>query len=161
MLCIANICIKNSICILLSAMPVSTLKSDFYGYSKCCLVIDPFLKLFLFWPSWQFSFTFSKSIKKDSKEEIYCQLPKDTKIEDFGAVPRSRYPLVALLTLADKDDREIYDIVSNLQFWEHCLHMVWMLVLNYLAKWKRFSFLKICIWSGHIFLEKGKQRTYT
>lgn len=51
-------------------------------------------------------------IKKDSKEEIYCQLPKDTKIEDFGAVPRSRYPLVALLTLADEDDREIYDIIS-------------------------------------------------
>ncbi|XP_058522443.1 cell growth regulator with RING finger domain protein 1 [Ochotona princeps] len=51
-------------------------------------------------------------IKKDSKEEIYCQLPKDNNIEDFGAVPRSRYPLVALLTLADKDDREIYDIIS-------------------------------------------------
>ncbi|XP_047592814.1 cell growth regulator with RING finger domain protein 1 isoform X2 [Lutra lutra] len=49
-------------------------------------------------------------IKKDSKEEIYCQLPRDTKIEDFGTVPRSRYPLVALLTLADEEDREIYDI---------------------------------------------------
>ncbi|XP_032261039.1 cell growth regulator with RING finger domain protein 1 isoform X2 [Phoca vitulina] len=49
-------------------------------------------------------------IKKDSKEEIYCQLPRDTKIEDFGTVPRSRYPLVALLTLADEDDRDIYDI---------------------------------------------------
>lgn len=53
-----------------------------------------------------------KSIKKHSKEEIYCQLPSDTEIEDFGPVPRSRYPLVALLTLADEDDREIYDIVS-------------------------------------------------
>ena len=50
-------------------------------------------------------------IKKDSKEEIYCQLPRENKIEDFGMVPRSRYPLVALLTLADEDDREIYDIV--------------------------------------------------
>lgn len=30
-------------------------------------------------------------------------------------MPRSRYPLVALLTLADEDDREIYDIVSNLK----------------------------------------------
>nr|XP_058149394.1 cell growth regulator with RING finger domain protein 1 isoform X1 [Dasypus novemcinctus] len=49
-------------------------------------------------------------IKKDSKEEIYCQLPSNTKIEDFGTVPRSRYPLVALLTLADEDDRDIYDI---------------------------------------------------
>ncbi|XP_011739838.1 cell growth regulator with RING finger domain protein 1 isoform X2 [Macaca nemestrina] len=53
-------------------------------------------------------------IKKDSKEELYCQLPRDTKIEDFGTVPRSRYPLVALLTLADEDDREIYDIQEYL-----------------------------------------------
>uniref|UniRef100_A0A2K6EBR6 Cell growth regulator with RING finger domain protein 1 n=1 Tax=Macaca nemestrina TaxID=9545 RepID=A0A2K6EBR6_MACNE len=51
-------------------------------------------------------------IKKDSKEEIYCPLPRDNKIEDFGTVPTSRYPLVALLTLADEDDREIYDIIS-------------------------------------------------
>lgn len=51
-------------------------------------------------------------IKKHSKEEIYCQLPSGTGVEDFGPVPRSRYPLVALLTLADEDDREIYDIIS-------------------------------------------------
>ncbi|XP_075387106.1 cell growth regulator with RING finger domain protein 1 [Tenrec ecaudatus] len=50
--------------------------------------------------------------KKDFKEEIYCQLPSDAKIEDFGTVPRSRYPLIALLTLADKDNRDIYDIIS-------------------------------------------------
>uniref|UniRef100_A0A2K6KBT6 Cell growth regulator with RING finger domain protein 1 n=1 Tax=Rhinopithecus bieti TaxID=61621 RepID=A0A2K6KBT6_RHIBE len=52
-------------------------------------------------------------IKKDSKEEIYCQLPRDNKIEDFGTVPTSRYPLVALLTLADEDDWEISDIIST------------------------------------------------
>lgn len=51
-------------------------------------------------------------IKKHSKEELYCQLPSDTEIDDFGPVPRSRYPLVALLTLADEEDREIYDIIS-------------------------------------------------
>lgn len=62
-----------------------------------------------------------KSIKKDCKEEIYCQLPKDTKVEDFGTVPRSRYPLVALLTLAHEDDREIYDIVSNFKILEALL----------------------------------------
>uniref|UniRef100_A0A2K5IVW4 Cell growth regulator with RING finger domain protein 1 n=1 Tax=Colobus angolensis palliatus TaxID=336983 RepID=A0A2K5IVW4_COLAP len=59
-------------------------------------------------------------IKKDSKEEIYCQLPRDTKIEDFGTVPRSRYPLVALLTLADEDDREIYDIISMVTYKLSC-----------------------------------------
>ncbi|KAF3831139.1 hypothetical protein GH733_002377 [Mirounga leonina] len=57
-------------------------------------------------------YLYQEHIKKDSKEEIYCQLPRDTKIEDFGTVPRSRYPLVALLTLADEDDRDIYDIIS-------------------------------------------------
>ncbi|XP_039392502.1 cell growth regulator with RING finger domain protein 1 isoform X2 [Mauremys reevesii] len=49
-------------------------------------------------------------IKKTDKEEKYCQLPEDAQIAGFGPVPRSRYPLVALLTLADEDDREIYDI---------------------------------------------------
>ena len=54
-----------------------------------------------------------QSIKKNDKEEKYCQLPEDAQIVDFGPVPRSRYPLIALLTLADEEDREIYDIVSN------------------------------------------------
>ncbi|XP_064919234.1 cell growth regulator with RING finger domain protein 1 isoform X2 [Columba livia] len=51
-------------------------------------------------------------IKKNDKEEKYCQLPEDAQVVDFGPVPRSRYPLVALLTLADEEDREIYDIIS-------------------------------------------------
>ncbi|XP_027704767.1 cell growth regulator with RING finger domain protein 1 isoform X1 [Vombatus ursinus] len=51
-------------------------------------------------------------VKKNSKEEKYCQLPSDAKIEDFGIVPRSQYPLVALLTLADEDSQELYDIIS-------------------------------------------------
>lgn len=53
------------------------------------------------------------SIKKTDKEEKYCQLSEDAQITDFGPVPRSCYPLVALLTLAEEEDREIYDIVSN------------------------------------------------
>ncbi|NXL62227.1 CGRF1 protein, partial [Chordeiles acutipennis] len=52
------------------------------------------------------------SIKKNDKEEKYCQLPEDAQVVNFGPVPRSRYPLVALLTLADEEDREIYDIIS-------------------------------------------------
>ncbi|XP_074725277.1 cell growth regulator with RING finger domain protein 1 isoform X2 [Strix uralensis] len=51
-------------------------------------------------------------IKKNDKEEKYCQLPEDAQVVDFGPVPRSRYPLIALLTLADEEDREIYDIIS-------------------------------------------------
>nr|XP_047922050.1 cell growth regulator with RING finger domain protein 1 isoform X1 [Anser cygnoides] len=51
-------------------------------------------------------------IKKNEKEEKYCQLPEDAQVVDFGPVPRARYPLIALLTLADEEDREIYDIIS-------------------------------------------------
>ncbi|XP_015678801.1 cell growth regulator with RING finger domain protein 1 [Protobothrops mucrosquamatus] len=51
-------------------------------------------------------------IKKTEKEEKHSQLPEVTKIHDFGLVPRSRYPLVVLLTLADEGNREIYDIIS-------------------------------------------------
>ncbi|XP_067319203.1 cell growth regulator with RING finger domain protein 1 isoform X2 [Anolis sagrei] len=51
-------------------------------------------------------------IKKMDKEEKHCQLPAEAQVVDFGPVPRSSYPLVALLTLADEDNREIYDIVS-------------------------------------------------
>ncbi|NXO04620.1 CGRF1 protein, partial [Rhinopomastus cyanomelas] len=54
-------------------------------------------------------------IAKNDREEKYCHLPEDAQVVDFGPVPRSRYPLVALLTLADEEDREIYDIVSNLR----------------------------------------------
>ncbi|NXF81240.1 CGRF1 protein, partial [Sclerurus mexicanus] len=53
-----------------------------------------------------------QSIKKNDKEEKYCHLPEDAQVVDFGPVPRSRYPLVALLTLADEEDREIYDIIA-------------------------------------------------
>ncbi|XP_030069797.1 cell growth regulator with RING finger domain protein 1 isoform X2 [Microcaecilia unicolor] len=53
-------------------------------------------------------------IGKNSKEEKYCQLPEDGKSFDFGTVPRTHYPLVALLTLADEENRELYDIVSLL-----------------------------------------------
>ncbi|XP_063295855.1 cell growth regulator with RING finger domain protein 1 isoform X3 [Pelobates fuscus] len=54
------------------------------------------------------------NIRKQTKEEIYIQLPTDHKIEDFGPVPRTRYPLIALLTLSDGDTRELYDIGSML-----------------------------------------------
>ncbi|PKU32127.1 hypothetical protein llap_17568 [Limosa lapponica baueri] len=56
-------------------------------------------------------------IKKNDKEEKYCQLPEDAQVVDFGPVPRSRYPLIALLTLADEEDREIYDIVSTIRIY--------------------------------------------
>ncbi|XP_069064644.1 cell growth regulator with RING finger domain protein 1 isoform X1 [Pleurodeles waltl] len=52
------------------------------------------------------------NVELNSKEDKLCQIPEDEEIEDFGTVPRTRYPLVALLTLANEDDREVYDIIS-------------------------------------------------
>ncbi|XP_072283632.1 cell growth regulator with RING finger domain protein 1 [Pyxicephalus adspersus] len=54
------------------------------------------------------------AIQKESKEDILVQLPEDSKMEDFGPVPRTRYPLIALLTFSHADDRELYPIVSML-----------------------------------------------
>ncbi|OXB53770.1 hypothetical protein ASZ78_012288 [Callipepla squamata] len=48
----------------------------------------------------------------DVTEEKYCRIPEDAQVVEFGPVPRRCYPLVALLTLADEEDREIYDIIS-------------------------------------------------
>ncbi|KAG8449209.1 hypothetical protein GDO86_016033 [Hymenochirus boettgeri] len=53
-------------------------------------------------------------IQKQRKEDIFIQLPPGCHIEDFGLVPRARYPLVAFLTLSEEEDRESYDIVSML-----------------------------------------------
>lgn len=50
------------------------------------------------------------------KEEKSCRIPEEAQIVGFGPVPRSRYPLVVLLTLADEEDREKYDIVGSLSF---------------------------------------------
>ncbi|XP_073434040.1 cell growth regulator with RING finger domain protein 1 [Dendrobates tinctorius] len=53
-------------------------------------------------------------VQKQRKEEILIQLAEDNKIEDFGPVPRTRYPLVVLLTMSDVDDRDLYPIVAML-----------------------------------------------
>ncbi|KAM4013250.1 cell growth regulator with RING finger domain protein 1 [Anomaloglossus baeobatrachus] len=53
-------------------------------------------------------------VQKQSKEEVLVQPAEDSQIEDFGPVPRIRYPLVALLTMCDVDDREFYPIVAML-----------------------------------------------
>ncbi|XP_077125969.1 cell growth regulator with RING finger domain protein 1 [Ranitomeya variabilis] len=53
-------------------------------------------------------------VQKQSKEDILIQLAGDNKMEDFGPVPRTRYPLVVLLTMSDVDDRELYPIVAML-----------------------------------------------
>ncbi|XP_041950272.1 cell growth regulator with RING finger domain protein 1 [Alosa sapidissima] len=52
-------------------------------------------------------------LDKESKEEQFSQIPADLGITDLGPMPRERYPLVAVLTLAEPDARETYNIVAN------------------------------------------------
>ena len=40
-------------------------------------------------------------------------MPADLGVQDFGLLPRERYPLVAVLTLAEPEAREAYNIVGN------------------------------------------------
>ncbi|XP_067847692.1 cell growth regulator with RING finger domain protein 1 [Heptranchias perlo] len=51
-------------------------------------------------------------IEEQSDDEKFSQLPEYLAIKDFGNLPRTRYPLVALLTLAEEEDQDIYEIVS-------------------------------------------------
>ncbi|KAJ8409143.1 hypothetical protein AAFF_G00241640 [Aldrovandia affinis] len=52
-------------------------------------------------------------IEKDDAEERVTGMPADLGIMDFGLMPRACYPLVALLTLAEQEVRDFYDIVAS------------------------------------------------
>lgn len=48
-------------------------------------------------------------------------MPPDLGVTDFGLLPRDRYPLVAVLTLANPETRDNYNIVSSSLFFIICL----------------------------------------
>lgn len=52
-------------------------------------------------------------ISRESREEHHTHIPADRGVTDFGLLPRERYPLVAVLTLAEADARDTYDIVAS------------------------------------------------
>ncbi|XP_062322926.1 cell growth regulator with RING finger domain protein 1 [Osmerus eperlanus] len=52
-------------------------------------------------------------IGSDDREERHAEMPTDLGITDFGVLPRERYPLVALLTLAESEARDVYNIVAS------------------------------------------------
>ncbi|KAG9344726.1 hypothetical protein JZ751_010413 [Albula glossodonta] len=63
---------------------------------------------------YQYCQTFKElSIDKEDTEERVSRMPEDLGIVDFGLMPRMCYPLVALLTLAEQEARDVYDIVAN------------------------------------------------
>ncbi|KAG9283188.1 cell growth regulator with RING finger domain protein 1 isoform X1 [Astyanax mexicanus] len=52
-------------------------------------------------------------LQKEERKECFTELPADLGVTDFGPLPRDRYPLVAVLTLANTEHRETYNIVSS------------------------------------------------
>lgn len=57
----------------------------------------------------------NQSFQVSSKdwEELFTQISAEQEITDFGPLPRQRYPLVAVLTLAEQDARDSYNIVAS------------------------------------------------
>ncbi|XP_056337097.1 cell growth regulator with RING finger domain protein 1 isoform X2 [Danio aesculapii] len=53
------------------------------------------------------------SVQKEDKEEYFTQMPPALEVTDFGLLPRDRYPLVAVLTLAHSETRDNYNIASS------------------------------------------------
>ncbi|XP_038583204.1 cell growth regulator with RING finger domain protein 1 isoform X2 [Micropterus salmoides] len=49
----------------------------------------------------------------EDREERHTQIPADQGITDFGPLPRECYPLVAVLTLAEGEARDMYNIVAS------------------------------------------------
>ncbi|XP_057678468.1 cell growth regulator with RING finger domain protein 1 [Corythoichthys intestinalis] len=62
-------------------------------------------------PSYQHLETFF--IGSEDREEIFTHIPADHGITNFGPLPRRRYPLVAVLTLAERDARNTYNIIAK------------------------------------------------
>ncbi|XP_058469512.1 cell growth regulator with RING finger domain protein 1 [Solea solea] len=52
-------------------------------------------------------------VSSEDAEECHTQIPVDQGITDFGLLPRERYPLVAVLTLAEPEARDTYNIVAS------------------------------------------------
>lgn len=53
------------------------------------------------------SLTPSSIIGSEDTRERHTQIPVCQGVSDFGPLPRERYPLVAVLTLAEPEDRNI------------------------------------------------------
>ncbi|XP_078130592.1 cell growth regulator with RING finger domain protein 1 [Sander vitreus] len=52
-------------------------------------------------------------IGNEDRVERHTHIPADHEIKDFGLLPRERYPLVAVLTLAEPEARDAYNIVAS------------------------------------------------
>ncbi|XP_036004664.1 cell growth regulator with RING finger domain protein 1 isoform X1 [Fundulus heteroclitus] len=53
------------------------------------------------------------NINSEDEKECHTCIPADQRITDFGPLPRNHYPLVAVLTLAETEARNLYNIMAN------------------------------------------------
>ncbi|KAM6954226.1 LOW QUALITY PROTEIN: cell growth regulator with RING finger domain protein 1 [Aplochiton taeniatus] len=61
----------------------------------------------------QYNHCQSFHIGSEDREERTTVIPACLGIRDFGMLPRDRYPLVAVLTLAEPESRDTYNIVAS------------------------------------------------
>ncbi|KAG7999797.1 Cell growth regulator with RING finger domain protein 1 [Nibea albiflora] len=59
------------------------------------------------------SLTPPPSIGSEDRDERHTQIPAELGITDLGPLPRECYPLVAVLTLAEPEARDVYNIVAS------------------------------------------------
>ncbi|KAL4630377.1 cell growth regulator with RING finger domain protein 1 [Arapaima gigas] len=53
-------------------------------------------------------------ISREDTEEQFTQIPPELGVSDFGPLPRTCYPLVALLTLAQPEVQSEYNVVASM-----------------------------------------------
>lgn len=59
------------------------------------------------------SLTLPSIIGSEDAQECLTQIPACQGVTDFGPLPRARYPLVAVLTLAEPADRHIVSPLNS------------------------------------------------
>lgn len=61
----------------------------------------------------RFNYCQTFHVGRGDREELHTQIPAGHGVSDFGPLPRGRYPLVAVLTFEDSEDRNTYNIVAS------------------------------------------------
>ncbi|XP_056150930.1 cell growth regulator with RING finger domain protein 1 [Lampris incognitus] len=63
--------------------------------------------------SFQYLHCQSFRLGREDRQPRHTEMPAELAVTDFGPLPRERYPLVAVLTLAEPEARETYNIVAS------------------------------------------------
>ncbi|KAJ0044217.1 hypothetical protein NL108_004754, partial [Boleophthalmus pectinirostris] len=77
-----------------------------------------------------FQYNYSQKVSDTNWTELFTHIPAEQEITDFGPLPRQRYPLVAVLTLAEQEAVDNYNIVSPIPLFILSLCIIDMLILS-------------------------------